>query len=320
MPDPTQFMPDPGSQPEVTVLLLTHNPHPERLRRTLASLRHQTLPVRHWEAIVVDNASSPPLHREILPKESPAALRVVVEPRLGLSHARRRGIVEARGKLIVMVDDDNVLDPGYLEQAVRLATAHPRTGAFGGRSLPEFEVPPPDWAREFFGMLALRDLGPQPIIAPAESPPHTYPACGPIGAGMVLRLEAARTWFSAPDGGFSDRRGGELTSGGDNDIVLTVFGAGWDVAYFPTLTLTHLIPSGRLESEYLARLNRGIQKSWVQVLASHGVCPWPRITPRTVKFRQLKTWWTLRAWSGAAARIRWQGACGHFEGRALLKP
>jgi glycosyltransferase involved in cell wall biosynthesis len=300
----------------LSVIIPTHQPHAGRFARTLAGLRAQTLPAGDWEIVVVDNASSPPLDAGTL---GLAHARLIREPQPGLTHARQAGLRAARGALIVFADDDNVLDPDYLAQAVRLAAAHPRAGAFGGRSVPEFETSPAEWMTEFFPLLALRDLGSQSVIAPAEIPPRTYPLCAPIGAGMVMRREAVAAWLNAPDRGLTDRRGNELTSGGDNDIVLAIFGAGWEVAYFPELKLTHLIPAGRLDVNYLARLNRGIQKSWVQVLARHGVCPWPPLAGWTVPLRQLKAWFTYRAWSGAPAQIRWQGACGHFEGRAAKK-
>jgi hypothetical protein len=133
---------------------------------------------------------------------------------------------------------------------------------------------------------------------------------------MALRRGAAQAWLDhANPETLTDRKGTELTSSGDNDIVIHVLRAGWDVAYFPELALIHLIPSERLAPGYLARLNRGIQKSWMQVLLRHGLSDWPPIPRWTVPLRKLKAWFTHRAWSGPAARIRWQGACGHFEGR-----
>jgi len=218
------------------------------------------------------------------------------------------------------VDDDNVLAPDYLQQVVRLFAEHPRVGALGGRSVPEFEREPVAWEREFLDLLSVRDLGDAPHLSQGLRPPgaaqNEYPVdAAPIGAGMALRRTAAQAWLEAGDTGLSDRRGGELTSSGDNDIVLTVMEHGWEVGYFPELSLLHLIPAGRLEAAYLARLNRGIQKSWMQVLTKHDANPWPPIPRWTVPLRQGKAWLTHRAWSGTAAHIRWQGACGHFEGR-----
>jgi glycosyltransferase involved in cell wall biosynthesis len=302
--------------PLISVIIPTHNPRGDRLQRTLAGLGAQTLPVGDWETILVDNASTIPVTTGDL-----GNLRVVREPELGLTAARRRGFREARGELCVLVDDDNVLAADYLATVLALFARHPGIGALGGRSLPEFETPPPDWSREFFDLLALRDLGDQPLVShglkPAGSPVAEYPACAPIGAGMALRRAAWEAWLNSTTGRLlSDRRGAELTSGGDNDIVLCALRAGWEAAYFPTLSLIHLIPGGRLEPAYLARLNRGIQKSWMQVLSLHEANPWPPIPRWTVPLRCARAWLRHRAWSGPAAHIRWQGSCGHFAGRA----
>jgi len=133
---------------------------------------------------------------------------------------------------------------------------------------------------------------------------------------MALRRAAWEAWLQAPGAhALSDRRGAALSSAGDNEIVFQVLKAGWSVAYFPGLVLTHLIPESRLQPGYLARLNHGIQKSWMQVLARHDASPWPSLTPPGARLRALRAWFTHRAWSSPAARIRWQGACGHFAGR-----
>lgn len=305
---------------QVSVIIPTHNPHPGRLRRTLTGLRAQSLPEERWETLLVDNASEPPFSLKEFHDVAPGNLRMVHEPQLGLTAARRRGFTEARAPLCVLVDDDNVLAPDYLAHVVQLFAAHPRVGALGGKSLPEFEVEPPDWAREFLPLLALRDLGDQPCISEGLRPPgatrNEYPAqAAPIGAGMAIRREAAAQWLAeSTDTSLSDRRGAELTSGGDNDIVFTLLKHGWEVGYFPELALTHLIPASRLTADYLGRLNHGIQKSWVQVLAKHEACPWPLVAGWTVPLRQLKAWFTHRAWAGLTAHIRWRGVCGHFEG------
>jgi peptidoglycan/LPS O-acetylase OafA/YrhL len=310
-----------GSMVELTVIIPTHNPHAGSLRRTMAGLRAQTLDVSRWETLVVDNASTPPVTLESIVDVAPDNLRVTREPSLGLTAARRRGFVEARGAVCVLVDDDNVLAPDYLETVLRAMDAHPGVAACGGKSIPDFERPPSDWQREFLPLLALRDLGDAPRFArglDAESQAaHVYPPESPIGAGMAIRREAALAWVHGDSSSsFTDRRGTELSSGGDNDIVFSVLNGGGGVAYFPDLRLTHLIPAERLDSRYLGRLNRGIQRSWMRVLSAHDANPWPAIPSWTVPLRKAKAWFAYRAWQGGSAAVRWQGACGHFEGRA----
>jgi len=304
----------------ISVIIPAHNPNPQRLQRTLFALRQQTLPAAQSECLLIDNASSPPLQSDAWAAFAPENFRVIREAEPGLSHARRRGFAEAKAEIAVLVDDDNELAPDYLMKVRDLFSSHPKVGVLGGKSRPEFEVAPPNWTVEFHPLLALRDLGNEPLISaglrPSGGERNEYPVFAPIGAGMAIRRSAWSEWMNgATSIRLSDRKGMELTSAGDNDIVLCAMRAGWEAAYFPSLCLQHLIHPTRLEPGYLARLNRGIQKSWMQVLTLHDANPWPPLTRASSLIRQFKAWFSYRAWRSPAAHIRWQGACGHFEGR-----
>lgn len=304
----------------LTVVIPTHNPHPLRLQRTLRALRAQTLPAGQWETILVDNASVPVLAPADWQEHGPANLRLVAEPRPGLSHARRTGFLAGTGDIHVLVDDDNELAPHYLMEVLRLFAAHPKVGVLGGRSVPEFEQTPEPWVREFDGLIACRDLGDAPLVSTglrnAATGRNDYPMFAPMGAGLALRHAAVQSWLEQGNHAtLPDRQGSDLSSSGDNDIVLTAMTTGWEAAYFPSLRLTHLIPSFRTTREYLGRLNRGIQRSWMQVLTKHDANPWPPLPAWSVPLRCAKAWFACCAWSSPAAYIRWQGACGHFEGR-----
>lgn len=307
----------------LSVILPTHNPNVDRLKATLAALLAQTLPANQWELLIVDNASTKWPDEKLWPETSAVSCTIVREPKLGLSSARRAGFLHACGSLFVLVDDDNVLGPNYLSTAVEILDQRRDIGLAGGKVVPQFTTLPPRWAREFYPLLALRDLGDQEIVsAPPDSmrPDDVrYPRCAPLGAGMVGRIAAVQPWLSR-DSALSDRRGAALSSAGDNDIVLCALGAGWQVGYFPRLTLTHLIPDERLAPDYLARLNHGVQRSWVQVLAVHNASPWPTIPGWTVRLRCMRLWWRYRAWRGHAECIRWHGACGNVEGRSVRLP
>lgn len=301
--------------PQISVVVPTHNPAPDRLARVLAGLAAQTLPADRWELVVIDNASATPLR---LPPG--ASGRVMREPALGLSAARRRGFREARGEFLVLVDDDNVLGRDYLERVLALFAAYPRVGAIGGRIVPEFATAPDAWVRRFDSLLACRDLGATPRISQGLRPPgatrNEYPAFAPVGAGMALRRAAAAAWLGRAGEHLPDRRGAALTSGGDNEIVFAAMQAGWEVGYFPELQLTHLIPAARTTQDYLGRLNEAVARSWVQVLRQHDACPWAPIAPWTVPLRAARAWFVQRAWSGPGQWVAWRGACGHFAGLA----
>lgn len=307
----------------ISVIIPAHNPHAGRLARTVAGLRAQSLPTSLWELILVDNASRDQTVFRALDLAWHPGARIVREETLGLTAARLRGFAETRGDVLVLVDDDNVLAPDYLALVSQAFAADSSLGAVGGRSLPEFETPPPTWTRAFDGLLALRDLGDAPARATwTAGLPRAYPLCAPIGAGLALRRGAADAYVAAlahdQRRRAFDRTGTQLVSGGDNDLVMTVLATGLAVAYAPALSLTHLIPAGRSEVAYLGRLNRAIARSWVRVLALHDIRPWPSVHPATVPLRQARSWLRGTAWRGPADWVRWQGTCGHFEGLADL--
>lgn len=310
----------------LSAIICTHNPREAVLAETLAALRAQDLAPGLWELIVVDNASAVPLAGR-LDVAGFGAARVVREERLGLTHARIRGFREARGETLVYIDDDNVLDAGYLRLALDALRGDPRLGAVGGRSIPRYEVPPPAWFAGLGIDLACRDLGDRSLfadwtgLAPAE---RTYPVCAPIGAGMAIRRDAYGAYLEAagadPVRTALGRRGSDLASGEDNDMILSLLGAGWTVAYLPQLRLEHLIPAGRLRPDYLARYAYSSNRTWVQVLDVHGMRPWPPAAPWSTGLRKARAWLACRAWRGQADRIRWRSACGLIDGRALLGP
>jgi len=306
---------------DVSVIICAHNPDRTRLARVLVALAKQDLAPERREILVIDNGSRPALIlEEILPFDI-GGVRVVPEPTLGLSFARARGFLEARGNCIVLVDDDNELTPEYLTLALNFLGSNSGIDVIGGPCLPEFDGIVPEWTREFHALLAIRDLGETTLIqSGAESGARNYPDFAPTGAGMVIRKMRALAWqtrfaqnsSNAP----TDRKGNQLTSAGDNDIVLHAMSQGAGVAYLPALRVTHLLPIKRLDPEYLARLNEGIQSSWMRVLSLHGVNPWPRISHIGAWLRIARAWYRHRPWKGNPERIRFAGAKGHFLGRA----
>lgn len=300
----------------ISVIVPTHNPNLGRLTRTLAALAAQKLSPEKWEVLIVDNCSDPEVKNPSW--TFPVPLRIVRCTQLGLTYARLAGVTEARGDIVVFVDDDNVLAPDYLKIVQDCFERFPQVGAIGGKSLPEFEIVPNKWVHEFFPLLALRDLGEEEQIFPPVQKPSvlkSYPEIAPIGAGLALRRRALSEWLTLSSKLLPDRIGNELSSGGDNQIVLCVLAAGWGVAYIPKLVLAHLIPASRLAPDYLARLNYSIQKSWMQLLTRNNVNPWSSLRKPSIYLRKLKAWFTYRAWHDKPAFIRWRGACGHFEGR-----
>ena len=125
----------------LSVIVCAHNPSPDRLGRTVAGLMAQSLDPEKWQLLIIDNASQDQTGFDNLDFKGHPHARVVRENTLGLTAARLRGFAESTAEIIVLVDDDNILNPTYLETVVRVFTEDPKLGAIGGRSYPEFESP-----------------------------------------------------------------------------------------------------------------------------------------------------------------------------------
>jgi glycosyltransferase involved in cell wall biosynthesis len=302
---------------QLSVIIPTYNPATIRLEQTLAGLKSQSLPVDRWELIIIDNNSSNNFWQQLNLNWHPAA-QIVRESKQGLTYARLMGFNESTGNIIVMVDDDNILNADYLEKVLNIFRQNSQMGAIGGKSIPLFESTPPEWLDGFYGSLALRDLGDESLLATWN---NEYPACAPIGAGMAIQREALTSYIEKIKSGkskISDRTGNSLSSGGDNDMVIGTLKSGWQVGYFPELTLQHIIPAQRMQADYLARLLNSTNKSWVQLLQSHDINPWQPITKSGALLRKAKAWFTYKAWKNKPNYIKWRGACGTFDGLASL--
>jgi hypothetical protein len=155
-----------------------------------------------------------------------------------------------------------VLDPDYLETALAFAAARPHLGAWSGQCLPQFDAPPPEWTRRYWGVLCVREFETE-----AWSNMPRLPDTMPAGAGLCLRREVAARYLDLHHAGKRafqlDRSGDSLVSGGDNDLAACACDIGLGVGLTPDLKLLHLISEDRLTERYLARLVEGIYFSAV---------------------------------------------------------
>jgi len=243
----------------LSVITCAHNPRPDYLEQVLDALKVQTLDQGRWEYLLIDNASADPLEARIDLSWHPHA-RHIREEKLGLTHARLRGIREAQGDVLVFVDDDNVLDVDYLEQVIEVSSKHSMIGAWCGQRRAAFEQQPPAWTKRHWSHLALHEFQ-EDIWS------NQLDAAMPNGAGLCVRRRVAAYYADLHSTGkrafVMDRSGDSLVSGGDVDLASCACDIGLGVGLFAALKLQHLIPSNRLTEEYLLRLAEGIGYSGV---------------------------------------------------------
>jgi GT2 family glycosyltransferase len=245
--------------PEISVIICTHNPRVEFLSRVLASLKAQTMPQHLWELLLIDNASKQPLS-SAWDLSWHAQARHIREEELGLTPARLRGIKESNGKIIVFVDDDNVMRPDFLANTMSISTEYPFLGAWGGTVEGEFEQPLPDWLKPHLSALAVRR-----VERDCWSNYYADNRSMPFGAGLCVRQPIAAAHAQAitarPASKNLGRKGASLVSGEDIDLALTAYDRGFGTGLFSRLHITHIIPKSRMTVEYLCRLLEGIEYS-----------------------------------------------------------
>jgi len=266
---------------KLSVVICAHNPQLLYLERVLQALKEQTLPLVAWEILLVDNRSIEPLADKVDLSWHPAS-RHVREDELGLTPARLRGISESKGELIVFVDDDNVLDPDYLAEAIRIDEAYPFLGVWGAGSIAaEFETRPQPWVHAFLQELAVRQ-----VEGIRWSNDVSDWLATPVGAGQCVRRLVADRYreeiLQDPGRRALDRRGSSLSGAGDLDLAYTSrrFELGW--GNFPTLRMIHLIPSVRTTESYILKISEAASES--QVLLGQKIGrPRPAVQPFLIR-------------------------------------
>lgn len=118
-------MTDPAPAPAISVIVPAYN-KAATLRAILVPLLEQEGLAQPYEVIVVDNGSTD----DTLPTLSALQARyphlhVLTEPRKGAGAARNRGILAARGDLLIFLDDDVLVQRDHLAQHLALHAAQP---------------------------------------------------------------------------------------------------------------------------------------------------------------------------------------------------
>src|SRR5258708_369052 len=137
--------------PFASVVVSTRD-RPDRLARCLSALLALQYP--GYEVIVVDNAPSTSATADFIRQTyaDEPKIRYAREDRPGLSAARNRGTVEARGEIIAFTDDDVVVDAYWLAGLARGFEAAENVACVTSLILPlELETPAQLWFEEFGG-------------------------------------------------------------------------------------------------------------------------------------------------------------------------
>lgn len=217
---------------------------PEMLEDTLSSLRQMQFPDgRAVEVLVIDNddrgSAEPIVDRFAASCGLPFSLRYVHEPRIGLSHARNRGIEESCGRYLIFLDDDVFVDEQWL---TGFLDAFDATGAecIGGRTLVRWEGAPDPLLRACEAELVAIDFGERDMALTGARLP------GGGNAGFRRDVFANGLRFSHELG----RIGTMLLSGEDTELMTRLRRAGGRIHYCARAVMHHRTQGPRLTAAY----------------------------------------------------------------------
>jgi glycosyltransferase involved in cell wall biosynthesis len=232
--------PRPRQRPEVSFIVCTRD-RLDVLEACIVSIRAacRAHPAFAAELVVVDNGSrdGTASYLSSTAAISDIALTAISEPRRGLAAARNAGLAQARGRVLVFVDDDCRLDRNYLADLERHYASGEKWLIRGGR----VEIGD---ARDL--PFTIKRCDKRERLTPA-----VHPGGFVLGCNMTMHRDVA-----ALIGPFDERfgAGGALRSAEDTDYLVRAMLAGMAVEYVPDMTIFH--HHGRRDRMAIDRLHR----------------------------------------------------------------
>jgi len=123
-------MNSPLALPQLTVVIPSHD-RPESVRRVLARLQQQSVAPDSFEIVVVLDGPSSESERIFKQWDSSHSLRWFTQTHAGAPAARNRGLVEARGEIVLFLDDDVIPMPDLLKAHLDAHSKCERSLVFG---------------------------------------------------------------------------------------------------------------------------------------------------------------------------------------------
>lgn len=267
----------------------------ELLRNLLGSLEKLCFPENtEWEILIVDNNSANCtrevvdefIRRNILP------LHYLFEKEQGSSHARNRGVKEARGQIVAFLDDDEIVDEHWL---IALCEGFDRfrcTG-IGGKVVAKWIFPRPGWYTtegpfRIVGPTAGHDLGDAYNDYSLDTP---LPATG----NLAVKKECFQKYgyFRTDMGPI----GNKYRTGEDREFCLRLIKGGERLIYSPEAIVYNIVQKERVTKEYCKSYHFRFGRVRAQLYESREGTRTYANVPRYLFREYLET---LLSWIGAA--------------------
>ena len=300
---------------KVSVIIPAYNPGSDELGATLAALRAQSLAIDEWELVIIDNRSSIPVPVSAVSWHPNGT--VFREETPGLVAARLAGFARTTGPIVVVVDQDNILAPDFLTEAMRIGRDFPWLGTWGaGTIVPRFERPDLAPPSSLHSLLTLRSAA-----ADLWSNDIDHHESTPWGAGLCVRRSVIERYAESvarnPAKRSLDLKGDQRLSGGDTDIAYTACHMGLGKGVFRSLRLEHMIPAERCSAKFLCKTGEGRGYSGVlHHFVLHGTLP----PDDRGLFATLRRVWRLRNLSSLERQVVQATEAGRRRAHRELAP
>ena len=236
----------------LTAIICTYN-RAKYIGPLLESIAANNLAKTDYEILLVDNNctdNTRAVCEAFARSHSDVQFRYTTEPEQGLSAARNRGIKEAKGDIIVYIDDDALVDTHYLRDYAEWFAAHPETMACGGPIEPLYETQEPEWMSPYTKALLTAWMNYGDKVR--EYPRGRFPGGGNAAYRKCVFDKVGL--FNTELG----RKGNSLTASEEKDIFDKMHALGMQILYLPTPVLHHIIPQTKLEPDYFERVTTQI--------------------------------------------------------------
>lgn len=241
----------------VSVVICCYNSE-ARLSKTLQHIAKQNVEFGIlWEVIIVNNNSndrtSEVAKLEWEKYNCRAQFKIINEIKPGLSFTREKGIIESKFEYILFCDDDNWLNEDYIQTVVELLNNDNKIAAVGGYGTAVSNSVLPEWFEKYEAGYAVGKRGCNTGYLNGN---HLL-----TGAGMAFRKSLYLEAFSKLPSLLTDRKGDELSSGGDSEICLRFMLMGYRLYFDERLVFKHFIPAERLTLDYKEKLHAGFAQA-----------------------------------------------------------
>lgn len=276
---------------KLSVIICTYN-RDKYIYNVLRSIAENDFPKNRYEIVLVNNNCTDQTEAEcsrFMQDFSDVDLKIFTESNQGLSYARNRGISEAKGDVLVYVDDDAVVNSEYLKTYVEFFETHPKIDAAGGMIVPRYETNEPDWFSKYTRQLitAKLDLGRKE----RRFPKRKFPAGG--NAAYRKTVFDRVGFFNVELG----RKGTGLIGAEEKDLFDKMTDIGIQFFYLPNAILYHIIPEAKLTKDYFERWTYAIGKS-------------EYLRTRSSRKKYLKRiFWEIVKWGGTVVLWIWFLMC-----------